>query len=203
MRALRKEGLIPAELYGHGTANAHLSLPAKEFHKVLKAAGTTTVVNLLIGKEKKLAMIHDVARDAVSGDIIHVDLHQVRMDELVRAHVPIEFTGEAPAVKAYGAIINKSLAEIEVEAFPQDMPHRIAVDLLPLDELDKTIYVKDIVPPKGVKFLADDDMPVATATPPAAEEVAAPVAEVDVSAIKTEGEEKKAERDAEKAANEE
>ncbi len=203
MRALRKEGLIPAELYGHGIANAHLSLPAKEFHKVLKAAGTTTVVNLLIGKEKKLAMIHDVARDAVSGDIIHVDLHQVRMDELVRAHVPIEFTGEAPAVKAYGAIINKSLAEIEVEAFPQDMPHRIAVDLLPLDELDKTIYVKDIVPPKGVKFLADDDMPVATATPPAAEEVAAPVAEVDVSAIKTEGEEKKAERDAEKAANEE
>lgn len=203
VRALRKEGLIPAELYGHGIANAHLSLPAKEFHKVLKAAGTTTVVNLLIGKEKKLAMIHDVARDAVSGDIIHVDLHQVRMDELVRAHVPIEFTGEAPAVKAYGAIINKSLAEIEVEAFPQDMPHRIAVDLLPLDELDKTIYVKDIVPPKGVKFLADDDMPVATATPPAAEEVAAPVAEVDVSAIKTEGEEKKAERDAEKAANEE
>lgn len=203
VRALRKEGLIPAELYGHGIANAHLSLPAKEFHKVLKAAGTTTVVNLLIGKEKKLAMIHDVARDAVSGDIIHVDLHQVRMDELVRAHVPIEFTGEAPAVKAYGAIVNKSLTEIEVEAFPQDMPHRIAVDLLPLDELDKTIYVKDIVPPKGVKFLADDDVPVATATPPAAEEVAAPVAEVDVSAIKTEGEEKKAERDAEKAANEE
>ncbi len=203
VRALRKEGLIPAELYGHGLENVHLSLPGKEFHKVLKDAGSTTVVNLLIGKEKKLAMIHDVVRDAVSGSIIHVDLHQVRMDELVKAHVPIEFTGDAPAVKAHGAVINKSLTEIEVEAFPQDMPHRITVDLAPLDEIDKTIYVKDIVSPKGVKFLADDEMPVATATPPAAEEPVAPAAEADVSAIKTEGEEKKAERDAEKAAKEE
>jgi large subunit ribosomal protein L25 len=203
VKALRREGLIPAELYGHGFENVHLSLSAKEFNKVLKEAGATSVVTLLLGAEKKPAMIHEVSRDSVTSEIIHVDLHQVRMDELVKAHVPLEFTGDAPAVKAFGAVVNKSLSEIEVEAFPQDLPHSIAVDLSALDMLDKTIYVKDLPRPKGVTFHIDTEMPVATATPPAPEEIAAPVETVDVSAIKTEGEEKKAERDAQKTAKEE
>ncbi len=203
VKALRREGLIPAELYGHGFANVHLTLPAKEFNKVFKAAGATTVVTLLLGTEKKPAMIHEVARDSVTSEIIHVDLHQVRMDELVKAHVPLEFIGESPAVKADGAVINKSMSEIEVEAFPQNLPHSITVDLSALDVLDKSIYVKDLAIPKNVTVLIDLETAVATATPPAPEEVAAPVEAVDVSAIKTEGEEKKAERDAEKTAKEE
>lgn len=204
VKALRREGLIPAELYGHGLENVHLSLPAKEFGKLYKEAGATSVVTLVIGKEKKTAMVHDIVRDAVSGEIIHVDLHQVRMNELVKAHVPIEFTGEAPAIKAFGAVVNKAMSEIEVEAFPQDLPHHITVDLSSLDQMDKTIYVKDLVRAKGVTFLADEEAAIATATPPAPEEpVEVPAEAVDVSAIKTEGEEKKAERDAAKATKEE
>lgn len=203
VKALRREGFIPAELYGHGFENIHLALPAKEFNKVLKEAGSTSVVTLLLGKESKSAMIHEVARDSVTSEVIHVDLHQVRMDELVKAHVPLEFTGEAPAIKAFAAVINKAMSEIEVEAFPQDLPHSIVVDLSVLDELDKTIYVKDLKVAKGVTFLIDAEMAVATATPPAPEEVAAPVETVDISAIKTEGEEKKAERDAAKETKEE
>jgi large subunit ribosomal protein L25 len=169
---------------------------------VLKAAGSTSVVTLLLGKESKSAMIHEVARDSVTSEVIHVDFHQVRMDELVKAHVPIEFVGEAPATKSLGAVVNKAMSEIEVEAFPQDLPHNFTVDLSVLDELDKTIYVKDIAIPKGVTILIDPESAVATATPPAPEEVAAPVEEVDVSAIKVETEEKKAEREAEKGAKE-
>src|SRR6185437_7732158 len=123
VRALRKEGLIPAELYGHGFKNEHLALPAKEFGKIFKEAGMTTVITLDLGKEKKPAMIHDVMRDAVSGDIIHVDLHQVRTDEVIKAPVPIEFVGDAPAIKAFSAVINKAITEIEVEALPQNLPH--------------------------------------------------------------------------------
>ncbi len=199
VRALRKEGLIPAELYGHGFENIHLALPAKEFNKVLKAAGSTSVVTLLLGKETRSAMIHEVARHPVTSEVVHVDLHQVRMNELVKAHVPLEFVGEAPAVKEKSAVINKSMSEIEVEAFPQDLPHSLVVDLSMLDDLDKTIYVKDIKCPKGVTFLIDAETAVATATPPAPEEVVAPVESVDVSAVKVETEEKKAERDAEKS----
>jgi large subunit ribosomal protein L25 len=203
VKALRREGFIPAELYGHGFENVHLALPAKEFNKVLKDAGSTSVVTLLLGKESKPAMIHEVTRDAVTSEIIHVDLHQVRMDEVVKADVPLEFVGEAPAIRAFSAVINKSISTIEVEALPHELPHNIVVDLSVLDELDKTIYVKDLKRPKGVTFLVDDETAVATATPPAPEEVAAPADTVDVSAIKTEGEEKKAERDAAKETKEE
>jgi large subunit ribosomal protein L25 len=203
VKALRNEGFIPAELYGHGFENVHLALPAKEFNKVLKEAGSTSVVTLLLGKEKKSAMIHEVARHPITSEIIHVDFHQVRMDELVKTHVPLEFVGEAPAIKTLAAVINKSMSEIEVEAFPQDLPHGITVDLSVLDALDKTIYVKDLKCPKGVTFLIDAETAVATATEPAPEEVVAPVETVDVSAVKVETEEKKAERDAGKETKEE
>jgi large subunit ribosomal protein L25 len=199
VKALRSEGFIPAELYGHGFENIHLSLPAKEFNKVLKAAGSTTVLTLLLGKEKKSAMIHDVARHPVTSEVVHVDLHQVRMDELVKAYVPLEFIGDAPAIKEKGAVINKGMSEIEVEAFPQDLPHSLTIDLSSLDDFGKTIYVKDIKRPKGVTFLIDADTAIVTATEPAPEEVVEPVAEVDVSAVIVETEEKKAEREAQKS----
>ena len=111
-------------------------------------------------------MIHEVLRDRILGTIVHVDFHEVRMDEKIRAHVPVEFVGESPAVKEFAAVINKPIAEIEVEAFPQDIPHAFIVDLAVLDVIDKSIYVKDLVVPKGVTIHLDADMAIATATPP-------------------------------------
>jgi large subunit ribosomal protein L25 len=197
VKALRKEGLIPAELYGHGLKNIHLSVPVKEFTKALKEAGTSTVVTLLVGNEKKPAIIYEVGRDSVTGDVAHVDFYQVRMDEKIKTKVPIEFVGEAPAVKEKGAILNKSMSEIEVEALPHDLPRSLVVDLSPLDNLNKSVYVRDIKVAKGVTVLIDGGTAVATATPPLAEEVVEAPA-VDVSEVKVETEEKKAERQAEK-----
>ena len=201
VRALRREGLVPAELYGHGFKNLHLSVNAKEFSKAFKEAGTTTVVTLVMNTQKTPALIYNVVRSFVSGEVEAIDFYQVRMDEKITAKVPLEFIGEAPAVKALGAVINKSMSEIEVEAFPQDLPHGITVDLSSLDVLDKSIYVRDIVVPKGVKIMVDPETAVATATPPVEEEVVE--TPVDVTAVKVEGEEKKAERDAAKEAKDE
>jgi len=203
VRALRKQGLIPAELYGHGKKNAHLSVPTKDFNKIFKEAGSSTVVNLSLGKEKHPAIIHEVMRDYLTGDVMHVDFYEVRMDEKIKAMVPLEFTGSAPAVKEKNAVLNKAMTEIEVEALPNDLPHSITVDVSVLADLDQSIYVKDLKKIKGVEFLVEDDAAIVTATPPAPEEVAAPVAEVDVSAVKVETEEKKAERAAEKNTKEE
>jgi len=203
VKSLRNEGLIPAELYGHGTKNEHLTVSAKEFNKVYKEAGSSTMVTLNLGKEKRPAMIHDIYRDSVKGDIKHVDFYQVRMDEKITAHVPFEFVGESPAVKEKNAVINKSLSGIEVEAFPQDIPHSIIVDLTVLTDFDQSIYVKDLAMPKGVEIQVEGDTVIATATEPLPEEVAAPAETVDVSEVKVETEEKKAERDAGKAAKEE
>lgn len=202
--ALRKEGLIPAELYGHGIKNVHLAVPAKEFNKVFKRAGSSTMITLDLGKDKLSVMIHDVLRDSVRDDILHVDFYQVRLDEKITARVPLEFVGEAPAVKEKNAIINKSLAEVEVEAFPQDIPHTIIVDLSVLVDIDQSIYMKDVVLPKGVTTDIEGDTVVATATEPISEEeLAAAAAPTDVSEVKVESEEKKMEREAEKAASKE
>ena len=192
VKVLRREGFVPAELYGHATKNLHLTVAAKEFGKVLKEAGTTTVVTLVLNTQKTPAIIHDVVRNYLTGEVEHVDFYQVRMDEKITAKIPLEFVGEAPAVKAHAAVINKSMSELEVEALPQNLPHTLTVDLSMLDELNKSIYVRDIVVPKGVEVLVDMETAVATATPQAAEEVVE--VPVDVSAVKVETEEKKAER---------
>lgn len=199
VKALRREGLIPAELYGHGLLNLHLSVPVKEFAKAFKEAGTNTVVTLLLETEKKPALIYKVVRDAITSEVAHVDFYQVRMDEKIKARVPLVFVGESLAVKEKGAILNKSMSEIEVEALPKDLPREFTVDIAALDDINKSVYVRDLAVPPGVKILVEENTAIATATPPAPkEEEKVEEAAVDVSAVKVEGEEKKAERAAEK-----
>ncbi len=196
-KALRKEGLIPAELYGHKVKNEHFAVPAKEFGKIFREAGTSTVVTLHAGSEKKSVVIHEVGRDYVTGEFTNIDFYQVKMNEKMRTRVPVEFTGVAAAVKEKGAVVNKSMLEIEVEALPNDLPHRLTVDLSVLDDVNKSVYVRDLAVPKGVTIHADPDSAIVTALPPVKEEekVEAPV---DVADVKVESEEKKAERAAEK-----
>lgn len=190
--ALRKQGLIPAELYGRGIENLHLMVPAKDFLKAWKQSGANTVVNVLLDKKKQPALIYEVKKNYLSGDIEHVDFYAVRMDEKIKAKIPLEFKGEAPAVKEKGGILNKVMSEIEAEALPADLPRNFEVDISPLDDINKSIYVKDIKAPAGVSIVVGGETVVATITPPVAEEkVEAPV---DVTAVKVEGEEKKAER---------
>ncbi|MGB7958105.1 MAG: 50S ribosomal protein L25 [Minisyncoccia bacterium] len=197
VKALRKTGIIPAELYGHGVPNVHLSVSAKDFAKIYKEAGENTVVMLGVGKEKRPAIIHHVVKHYLSGEPSHIDFYQVRMDEKITAHVPLEFVGDSAAVKDKGAVINRSMTEIEVEALPNDLPRHLTVDLSLLDDINKTIHVRDIVLPRGVTVLIEEDTAVASAQAPRVEEVvAAPV--VDVTTVKSEAEEKVAERAAAK-----
>jgi len=196
--ALRREGLIPAELYGHGVRNAHLSVSLKDFAKAYAAAGENTVITLAVGAEKVPAIIYHVERHYLSGQPMSVDFYQVRMDEKIKAHVPIEFVGDSAAVREKGAVVNKSMTEIEVEALPNDLPHTLTVDLSALDDIDKTIYVHDIAVPTGVTFLVEGDTAVATATAPRVEEVVVVAPVADVSEVKVEAEEKVAERAAQK-----
>ena len=202
VKTLRAKGFIPAELYGHGLKNLHLVVPAKEFNKVFKAAGANTVVNLVTEKDKRPALIYEVTKDYITDEVAHIDFYQVRMDEKLKAKIPLEYVGESGAVKEKGGIVNKSMFEVEVEALPGDLPHSFKIDLSGLDDLNKSIYVKDIKVAKAVKILVDPETVIVTVTPPVAEEekVEAPT---DVTAVKVETEEKKTERAAEKAKKEE
>lgn len=197
-RSLRRRGIIPAELYGHGVPNQHLAVSARDFRKIFAAAGENTLVTLTVGPEEHSVMIHDVEKDFLSGEVSHVDFYQVKLDEKIKAKVPFEFTGDAPAVKTLGGIVNKAMIEIEVEALPKDMPHRIILPLDSLDELGKSLRVKDVVVPKGARVLVGPETVVVTITEPRKEEEKPPEV-ADVNAVKVEAEEKKAERDLKKA----
>lgn len=201
VKSLREQGLIPAELYGRGVQNLHLAVLIKDFRKVLKQAGESTMINVILGNEKRPAMIYEVATDPVTDEILNVGLYQVRLDEKIKIKVPLEFVGESMAVKDKKGILVKAMQELEVEALPTDIPRSISVDLSKLSDIGQSIYVRDLGVAGDAKVLAGPDSVVATVTAQMTEEQEAKLAaEVKPEDIKVETEEKKAEREATKAA---
>lgn len=183
VRQLRNAGLIPAEVFGHGIKNEHVSVSAKDFSKVFREAGENTIIDLINEKgEKILVIVSDVAFNHMKGAILSVDFHHVRMDEKILAKVPIEFVGDAPATKK-GMILIKVLKEIEVEALPNKIPHRFEVDISGLSEPGQDIFVKDLKVAPDVRILAHGDSTIITTAETAKEmeEIPAPVATAPVA----------------------
>ena len=193
VKKLRAEGIVPGELYGKGIANIHVSVSVKELKAALLSAGESSVVNLVLSGEKHPVLIHDIDKNPVTGEYYNVDFYEVNMKEKVTTHVPLVFIGESPAVKHLSGLLVTVMDEVEVEALPADLPPEITVDLSSLDELNKAIHLKDIILPNGVEITGEGEAVVVKVTEQRAEEVAAPV--VDVSEVKVEGEEKRAEKD--------
>ena len=203
VKELRKQGLMPAELYGKGLANLHLSVPLKEFRKVYKNAGENTVVNVLLDGEKHPVLIQDVSYNPVTDEMESADLYKIRMDKKLKVGVPVEFIGVAPAVKEKNGLFVKSLQEVEIEALPADIPHNFQVDVSKLMDIGQSIYVKDLNVPDGVKVLVSLETVMATVTAKITEEeelAMRQAAGTGVETVKVETEEKKSERDAAKAA---
>jgi len=172
-KILRTKGMIPGVVYGRKTKPIPLEMDAKEFLNVYRQAGDTDLIDLVIndkGQEiTKKVLVQVVSRDYVTSQPIHIDFYEVEMDKPVATHVPLVFIGEAPAIKAGGVLV-KSMDEIEIEALPKDLPHSLEIDISSLDVFEKSIYVKDIKLPSGVKSLVKEDTPVVTVTAPITEE---------------------------------
>lgn len=151
---------LPAVLYGPKTENTPLFVDLGEFKKVWRAAGESTVVELNIGGSKTPVLIYDVQLHPVSGEPQHVDFYAVDMTKKITAEVPLEFSGEAPAIKLGGTLV-KVIHEIEVESLPADLPHELKVDISRLAAFDDRILIKDIEVPAEVKILAELDEVVA------------------------------------------
>ena len=188
---LRREGFIPAELYGHSSKNVHLAVSAKTFARIYHDAGIHTIITLLTeGGEKISALIAAAERDPITQAFLAIDFHRVRSDEPVKAKVPIEFMGEAPAVKA-GHLVVTVLNELEVEALPADLPHRFTVDMSKLANVGESIHVGNLKLPGGVKVHTSPDMVIVTVEERRKREVAetppaAPAAEVAPAVAKGE-----------------
>ncbi len=168
-RAVLRTGSVPAILYGHGIKNETLQLNAKAFFKVWQAAGNTTLVMLKTGKAEHPVLIREVQLHPLRDTIQHIDFLQVRMDEKIKAKVPLVFVGQSVAVKDLSGVLVRNHDELELEAFPQDLPHNISVDITSLTNFDQVIHVKDIPPPTGVTVLTEADEVVALVQPPRSE----------------------------------
>lgn len=171
-KQIRKQGLIPAILYGRKIKNLALLVKARDFEEVYQEAGESTLIKLKIGegpdkaKKERVVLIHEVANDPVSDEPIHVDFYQVKMDEPIKAEVPLVFVGESPAVKEVEGVLVKNIQSLEVEALPQDLPHQIEVDISSLKTVDSKIHIKDLKLPAAVKIEVQPEEVVVLVIPP-------------------------------------
>jgi large subunit ribosomal protein L25 len=157
VKALRRQGLLPAVLYGVGIEPLPIELDAREASSVLSGVRGSTLVSLAVDKDQHQVLVRDYQRDVIRRDLLHVDFLKVAMDVTIRTEVPVDFVGEAPAVSEQGGVLVTELTEIEVEALPADLPDRIVVDLAPLAEIDDTITVGDLFFEKGVEVLTSPE----------------------------------------------
>jgi len=197
VKSLRQQGILPAVLYGHKIKNLNLELDLKEFEKIYKEAGESSLITLVIAKgkdeaeasslslnveEKKqkfLVLIHDIQFDHLTEKPIHIDFYQPELKEEVEVTVPLIFEGEAPAVKDLGGTLVKNISEVEVKALPQNLPHEIKVDIGNLKTFEDNILIKDLIVSKEVKILKEPEEIVAAVARPekVEEELEKPVEE--------------------------
>ncbi|MBM4467404.1 MAG: 50S ribosomal protein L25 [Chloroflexi bacterium] len=199
VKNLRREGLIPAVLYGHDIESLPLQIEERELNRVLTQAGGHRLIALKIGRAKnpQMALAREVQWDVITSRPLHVDFYAVVMTEKITTAVPLTLVGEAPAADQAGVILLQGLDEIEIECLPGDLIEAIEVDLSALKEMDQAIYVKDLRVSPAVEILTDPEelvAKVAWAAPEEVEEEVVPVAPAEVEVI-TKGKKEEAEEE--------
>lgn len=170
VRQLRKEGMVPAVVYGHDVEAKSVMAPAPIAEKVWKTAGKHHVIELTIGSgAKRLAMIKSADLDPVKRRVRHLSLHVVKQNEKVETEVPVHITGEGgtEAEKA-GLVVLKTIEKVQIEALPKDLPDFLQIDGAKLAAAEDHVTVADIMPVAGVTVTSDPDQTVATVYEPSA-----------------------------------
>ena len=171
VRALRREGLIPGNVYGHKLGNLNISLNARDFSKLFAHTGTTTLIDLQIDEKKSTpVLVHEVQRNSPRREIIHADLFAVNLKEKLKTAVPLTFTGTSEAVENLGGILQTPKDEVEVECLPENLVQELIIDLSALKTFDDQLKISDIVLPAGIIILDDVDDVIAVVNAQASEE---------------------------------
>jgi large subunit ribosomal protein L25 len=154
---LRRDGVLPGVVFGGRKDSTSVQTDLRSFERSYRRWGNTTLLSLEgLDGDAIPALIHGVARDTLTGRLLHVDFQRVSLTEKTHAEVPLHFVHESPAVKTLGAVLVHARDHVTVEAFPQDIPHSIDVDLQPLIEIDDALYVRDLVVDKTTVRITDD-----------------------------------------------
>lgn len=187
-RKLRRDGKVPAILYGKGEPGIPLALDKKDIFEILRSeTGENTLFKTSFDSGSWDTMIKDLQVDPVSDEILHVDLIQIAMDKTVSVSVPVLITGEAVGVKTEGGFVDVITREVEVECLPQKIPEHIEVDINEL-HLHQSIKIEEITPPPDVEIVSDPQMVIVLIEAPSKEEVVEAEEEEEVE-VMVEGEE--------------
>jgi large subunit ribosomal protein L25 len=176
-RRVRRGGKIPAVVYGAGQDSLPVAVDPRQVKRILNSeTGHNTIFDLALdGGTKTKAMIVDWQYEPIKGNLLHIDLKRIAMDKKLAVMVPIELIGEPAGVKQQGGILEQMLREVEVECLPADIPSHIDVDVSEL-VFGKVLRVADLPHSDKLKFLTDENQPVAHVTTVKEEVVATPEA---------------------------
>lgn len=189
-RFLRRQGITPAHLFGHSIESQALQCDTAELKKILAHAGETRIISLKIDGEKqpKSVFVREIQRDPLGKQLFHVDFYQVRKGQKMQVAVPLVLVGESPAMKGKGCMLAHGITELSIECLPEKVPPQIEVDISVLEELEQSIYVKDIILDPDIIVHADPEQLIVKVS-----EVQFKVEEEEVVAEEEEGVEVEAE----------
>jgi len=161
-RFLRRQGITPTHLFGHGLESLALQCDTPKLQRTIAQAGMTRLIALDIegDKQPRSVFIREIQRNECTGELLHIDFYQVRKAEKIRVDVPVVLVGEAPAMKEKGRILTHSLTSLSIECLPDKLPPQIEVDLSQLEEVGQAIYVRDIAFSPDIAVITDTDQMV-------------------------------------------
>jgi large subunit ribosomal protein L25 len=157
-RFLRRQGITPAHLYGHGIESLALQCDTDELVNLVAHAGKTRLVNLEVdGEKSKTTFVREIQRDAITRELLHIDFYQVRRTEKIAVDVPIVLVGEAPALKSKGRMLVHGINSLSIECLPANVPPQIDIDITGLEEVEQAVHVKDIILDPEITVHADPE----------------------------------------------
>ena len=198
VKRLRREGIIPANVYGRALDSVAIQVVRDDLVRVVRTAGRNEIIYLrLDGEEPRPTFVRQIQLNPVTDAILHVDFYQISLAEKVRIEVPVALVGTAPAEQTHGGTLLHSLDSITVEGLPADIPSVIEVEVSGLEEIDASIHVGELSVPDQVTVLTDPEVVVAKIAPPHVEkEVEEEVVEEEVAAEEEAAAEEAAEKPA-------
>ena len=160
---LRNEGMLPANIYGRGLESVAVELPARQARDMLIAHGRDTLIELDVAGESKPrpVVVRSYQRHPVTRAVLHLDFFQVDLTRTIQATVPVQITGEAPAVHMFQGVLLTGVDSVQVEALPSDLPDLLEVSIEGLAELDTQVTVADLVAPAGVRIMTEPEVMLA------------------------------------------
>ena len=171
VKNLRKQDLLPGNIFGREFKSLAVQAELKEFEKIFKEAGETRIIEIQVDKKKAPVLISNIQKDPVTDDYVHVDFMKVDLKKKVTAKIPVELVGESPAEKKGVGVVVSQLDEIEVESLPTDLPEKFEIDISKLEQVDQAIYIKDIKIEKDkIEIKENEDKIIVKIEPPSKEE---------------------------------